>query len=257
MENNKQTVKENFKYPEYFQKPDLIEISPEEMKKIWKNIEDCFAFLGFNRWSVSNLLKVRRQTYDRWLRVGTIPDVVIALNISTLLDLPISIILNPSKSCLAAYENKTETYINTLKNQLIDFSKEGSLFISKYWDSNINNHEGKEEILILPSSIFQNNEDAEDLFWTTWSSTDAASTDFTKIELLIVLKEPHFYENDYYLVKKLNKETNEFEKQIIFITFMAGNEMIEVCYNDNTKEEIALSNKKYLLILGRIIKKIT
>jgi hypothetical protein len=253
MEKNKQTVKENYKYPDDFQKPELIEISSEEMIKIWKNIEDCFTFLGFNRWGISNILNVRRQTYDRWLRVGTIPDVVIALNISTLLDLPISIILNPSKPCLSAYENKTETYINTLKNQLIDYTKEGSLYISKYWEkNNIESNDGKEEILILPSYIFQNNEDAEDLFWTTWSNSDC-----NKNEIIIVLKEPHFYENDYYFVKKLNEETNNFEKQIVFITFMAGNEMIEVCYNDNSKEKVALSNKKYLSILGRILKKIT
>jgi len=257
MEKNKQNIKENYKYPKDFQAPKLLEISCDEMRDIWKNVEDCFNLIGFNRWSISQLLNVRRQTYDRWLRIGTIPDAVIAINISILLDLPISVIFDPFKSCFVAFKNKSEIYINTLKKQLIEYAKNESVYIPKFWDKNCDSIDEKEEVLILPTELFKIDENFDNLFWTKINDTYSKTEGCYISRIVIAIKEQHYYKNDYYIIKKWNKIENQYEMEIAKIKFVANTDNVEICYNDNKKEKIALSSKNGILILGRIVKKIT
>lgn len=251
-------VKEKLVYPKNFELPEMLEITPNEMQIIWKNIEDCFKLIGFNRWSVSKLLNVRRQTYDRWLRIGTIPDVIVMINISKLLNLPISTILNSSVSCASLFENTTDAYINYLRQELLLHAKTDSMFIQKYWDHKYSfSDKNHTELLIVPSNIFNSKLSETDLFWLNFTNINYCDFDFKKTDIVVFLKELYFYKNDLYLIKKRNNNSDDPEMQIVRLEFESRSEIIKICYNNNMHEEIAISDKNKLLILGRIIKKIT
>lgn len=246
-------INKKIQKPNNFSITNKLQISSEDMIIIWKNIEECFLYAGFNRWGFADELGVRRQTLDQWIRSGSVPSVVIIINISRILNLPIDIILDPNKSCIEAYKNNKITNISFLSEKVLKISDNQSILIPSFVDYLSNRDIVKTDdysVLILPKCIFDEKVTADNLFWL-YSSSLTSFFSLNTFDLLILLKKDYYWEDGIYLIKEDN------ELKLVSIKFNSRKGKIVICYNDNNLEENTLKDDQNLAILGKLVKKIT